>query len=151
VKIKAIEAMELPTNLKLQRADNAFKNLKRALYMAPILAAPALREQMLLYIAATSQVVSVVVVVERAEEGKELPVQRPVYYLSEVLSLSKQNYPHYQKMAYDVYMAAKKLKHYFEEHPIKVVCTTPLSEIIDNKDATDRVAKWAIELTAHTI
>jgi hypothetical protein len=54
-------------------------------------------------------------------------------------------------MAYDVYMAAKKLKHYFEEHPIKVVCTTPLSEIIDNKDATDRVAKWAIELTAHTI
>jgi hypothetical protein len=44
-----------------------------------------------------------------------------VYYLSEVLTLSKQNYPHYQKMAYDVYMAAKKLKHYFEEHPITVV------------------------------
>jgi hypothetical protein len=78
VKIKAIEAMELPTNLKLQCADNAFKNLKHTLYMAPILAAPALREQMLLYIAATPQVVSVVVVVERAEDGKELPVQCPV-------------------------------------------------------------------------
>ena len=41
---------------------------------------------MLMYIAATSRVVSVVLVVERREEGKEQPVQRPVYYLSEVLS-----------------------------------------------------------------
>jgi hypothetical protein len=47
-----------------------------------------------------------VLVVERTEEGKELPVQRPIYYLSEVFTLSKQNYPHYQKVAYDVYMAA---------------------------------------------
>jgi hypothetical protein len=92
---------------------------------------------MLLYIAATPRVVSVVIVVERTEEGKELPVQCPVYYLSEVLTLSKQNYPHYQKVAYGMYMAARKLKHYFEEHPITVVSTTPLSEIIGCKDATD--------------
>jgi hypothetical protein len=48
-------------------------------------------------------------------------------------------------------MAAKKLKNYFEEHPIKVVCTMPLLEIIGNKDAIGRVAKWVIELAAHTI
>jgi ribonuclease HI len=48
-------------------------------------------------------------------------------------------------------MAAKKLKHYFEEHPITVVSTTPLLEIIGCKDASGRVAKWAIELAAHTI
>jgi ribonuclease HI len=89
--------------------------------------------------------------VEQAEEGKELLVQRPVYYLSEVLILSKQNYPHYQKVAYGVYMAAKKLKHYFEEHPITVVSTTPLLEIIGCKDATGKVAKWVIELAARTI
>jgi hypothetical protein len=106
---------------------------------------------MLLYIAATPQVVSIAIVVERTKEGKELPVQRPVYYLSEVLTLSKKNYPHYQKVTYGVYMAARKLKHYFGEHPIMVVSTTPLSEIIRCKDATGRVAKWAIELAAHTI
>jgi hypothetical protein len=106
---------------------------------------------MLLYIAAAPRVVSIVIVVERAKEGKELPVQRPVYYLSEVLTLSKQNYPHYQKVAYDMYMAERKLKHYFEEHPIMVVSTTPLSEIIGCKDAIGRVAKWAIELASHTI
>jgi hypothetical protein len=134
-----------------QRADDAFNDLKRALSTAPILATPAPREPMLLYIAATPRVISIMIVVERTDEGKELPVQRPVYYLSEVLTLSKQNYPHYQKVAYGVYMAAKKLKHYFEEHPITVVSTTPLSEIIGCKDALGRVAKWAIELATHTI
>jgi hypothetical protein len=134
-----------------QHADDAFNNLKRALSTVPVLAVPVSREPMLLYIAATPRVVSVVIVVERIEEGKELPVQRPVYYLSEVLTLSKQNYPHYQKVAYSVYMAARKLKHYFEEHPITVVSTTPLSEIIGCKDATGRVAKWATKLATHTI
>jgi hypothetical protein len=134
-----------------QRADDAFNNLKQAPSIVPVLAAPASREPMLLYITATLRVVSVVIVVECTKEGKELPVQRPVYYLSEVLTLSKQNYPHYQKVMYGMYMAARKLKHYFEEHPIMVASTTPLSEIIGCKDAPGRVAKWAIELAAHTI
>ena len=109
---------------------------------APVLASPLEREPMLLYIAATNRVVSVVVVVEREEEGKT--VQRPVYYLSEVLSLSKQNYPHFQKMTYGVFVAATKLKHYFEEHPMKVVSEAPISDIMCNEDASGRIAKWAI-------
>lgn len=118
------------------------------LISAPILASPLPKEPMLLYIAATNRVVSAVVVVEREKEGKL--VQRPVYYLSEVISSSKQNYPHYQKMTYGVYMAAKKLKHYFQEHPMTVVCAAPISEIFGNKDASGRVAKWAIELAPYT-
>ena len=108
------------------KADEAFLQLKKMLTTPPILAARTEKEPMLLYIAATSRVVSTVIVVERKKEGKALPVQRPVYYLSEVLSASKQNYPHYQKMCYDVYFAAKKLKQYFQEHTITVVCTAPL-------------------------
>ncbi|KAK1615473.1 hypothetical protein QYE76_020990 [Lolium multiflorum] len=96
---------------------------------------------------ATNRVVSVVVVVEREEEEKI--VQRPVYYLSEVLSLSKQNYPHFQKMTYGVFMAATKLKHYFEEHPMKVVSEAPISDIMGNKDASGRIAKWAIQLSPY--
>ncbi|KAK1611269.1 hypothetical protein QYE76_034942 [Lolium multiflorum] len=133
------------------QAEEAFRDLKRVLSTAPILATPASMEPMLLYIAATNRVVSVVLVVERKEDGREQLVQRPVYYLSEVLSQSKQNYPHYQKVTYGVYMAAKKLKHYFQEHLIKVVATAPLAEIIGSKDANGRVAKWALELAAHTI
>ena len=78
------------------QADVAFEDLKRMLATAPILASTLPKEPMLLYVAATNRVVSMVVVVEREEGGKT--VQRPVYYLSEVISMSKQNYPHYQKI-----------------------------------------------------
>ena len=106
---------------------------------------------MLLYIAATNRVVNVVVVVERGEEGKPLRVQRPVYYVSEVLTESKERYPHYQKLVYGVYMASRKLKHYFQEHEITVVSDAAIGKIIRNSEATGRVAKWAIEMVAHSI
>ena len=54
-------------------------------------------------------------------------------------------------MCYGVHFAAKKLKPYFQEHPITVVCTAPLAEIIGSRDASGRVAKWAIELAPYTI
>ena len=79
-------------------AQNAFEDLKRMLSTSPVLVTPKEGEPMLLYIAATNQVVSIALVVERAEEGKIHGVQRPVYYLSEVLSPTKQRYPHYQKL-----------------------------------------------------
>src|ERR1041385_5289695 len=133
------------------QADEAFNQLKRMMSTAPVLTAPKEKEPMILYIAATTRVVSIVLMVVRPEKDKAQPVQRPVYYVSEVLSTSKQNYPHYQKMCYGVYMAAKKLKPYFQAHPITVVSSAPLAEIISSRDASGRVAKWAIDIATHGI
>jgi hypothetical protein len=94
---------------------------------------------------------STVVVVERPQEGKDGLVQRPVYYVSEVLTESKQRYPHWQKLVFGVFMASQKLKHYLQEHPITIVSSAPLSDIIQNKEATGRIAKWAIELGPYHI
>jgi hypothetical protein len=120
----------LPFYRLLRKMDNftwtkevqaAFDDLKRRLSTSPVLVTPREKEPMLLYIAAMNQVVSSALVVERAEDGKEHGVQRPVYYLSEVLSPTKQRYPHYQKLAYAIYMTGKKLPHYFKCHSIIVV------------------------------
>ena len=46
-------------------------------------------------------------------------------------------------------MASRKPKHYFLGHPITVVNSAPLGDIIQNREATGRVAKWAIELGPH--
>ena len=67
--------------------------VKQLLTKAPILVPPTDRELLLLYITATTQVVSAALVVEREEEGHALKVQRPVYFISEVLSKSKTRYP----------------------------------------------------------
>ena len=52
-------------------ANAAFEDLKRQLAEPPVLAAPVDKEPLLLYIAANTRVVSVAVVVERKEAGKE--------------------------------------------------------------------------------
>jgi hypothetical protein len=115
--------------------------------MPPVLVAPNEKEPLLLYIAATHQVGSTVLVVERSEEGKAHGVQRPVYFVSEVLSPTKQRYPHYQKLAYSVFTTARKLRQYFAVHPIIVVNEAPLSNILNNPSATGRVSLWGIELS----
>jgi hypothetical protein len=87
--------------------------LKATLARAPILTPPQDSEPLYLYVVATTQVVSAVIVVERMEERHALQVQRPVYYISEVLSETKARYPQIQKLLYAVVLARRKLRHYF--------------------------------------
>jgi hypothetical protein len=134
-----------------EEADKDFEHLKRTISIPPVLVAPQEIEPLLLYIAATPQVVSTVLVVEREEEGKIHGVQRPIYFLSEVLSPSKQRYPQYQKLAYTIFMLARKLRHYFSAHPIIVVNEEPLSNILNNPEATGRISLWGIELSPRDI
>ena len=70
-------------------AQEALDRLMASLTHAPMLTPPIDGEPLYLYVAATTQVVSAVVVVERQEVGHALPVQRPVYYISKVLSETK--------------------------------------------------------------
>jgi hypothetical protein len=89
-----------------RRSRCSFRVAKKVLSMPPVLVALKEKEPLLLYIAATHQVVSTVLVVERSEEAKVHGVQRPVYFISEVLSPTKQRYPHYQKLAYSIFTTA---------------------------------------------
>jgi hypothetical protein len=120
----------------IDEADAALKDLKRVLSTAPVLAALENQDPMLLYMAATNRVVIIVIMVERKEKAQEYGVQRPVYYVGEVLTESKQRYPHYQKFPYGVFLASRKLRHYFYDHKITVISKAPLKDIINNNDAT---------------
>jgi hypothetical protein len=123
-------------------AQEVFDKLKATLAHASILTPPQGGEPLYLYVAATTQVVSVVIVVERVEEGHALPVQQPIYYISEVLTETKARYPMIQKLLYTVVLARRKLQHYFEAHPVTVVFSFSLGSATRTWQAESPSGLW---------
>jgi ribonuclease HI len=50
-----------------------------------------------------------------------------------------------------VILTRRKLRHYFESHPVTVVSSFPLGEIIQCREVSGRIAKWAVEIMGETI
>jgi ribonuclease HI len=132
-------------------AGQALTQLKDFLSKPPFLTVPLKKEQLQLYLAATTHVVITVIVVERQEDGHAYPVQRPVYFLSKVLSESKARYQLVHKLLYATLITSRKLRHYVQEYSTSVVTDYPLGDILQNQDATGSISKWAVELSALNI
>jgi ribonuclease HI len=73
-------------------------------------------------------------------------IQKPVYYVSEVLHEAKARYLETHKLLYAVLVASRKLRHYFQAHRVVVVTAFPLKTILHKSNATGNIAKWATEL-----
>jgi predicted regulator of amino acid metabolism with ACT domain len=56
-----------------------------------------------------------------------------------------------EKICYAVIVSARKLRHYFEAHTIKVLTNQPLNNIFGNIDSSRRMSKWAMELSEHVV
>jgi hypothetical protein len=104
---------------------------------------------LLLYVAASHSAVSAALVQEKLDG--QVKKQAPVYFISEVLSLSKKNYTELEKVLYAVLMASRKLRHYFQAYRIIVPSSQPLKDIMRNREAIGRIGKWATELNEFTI
>jgi hypothetical protein len=84
--------------------------------------------------------------VHREEPEHINMVQRPVYYISKVLSGYETFYNQVQKLLYAVLITKHKLLHYFKSHPVHAVTSHGLREIVGNYLAMGRIAKWALKL-----
>jgi hypothetical protein len=129
--------------------QKAFEELKQYLIDLTTLTPPVLGAPLLLYVAALHSAMSAALVQEKLEGQAKKQV--PVYFVSEVLSLSKKNYTELEKVLYVVLMASRKLRHYFQAYHIIVPSSQPLKDIMRNREATGRIGKWAAELNKFTI
>jgi hypothetical protein len=125
-----------------------FQELKDYLSNMTKLCPPEPKSPLLLYLSASNSAMSVILVQEK-EEGKFKQI--PVYFASEALSRSKLFYSELEKIAYAVIMAARKLRHYFEGHRIRVITNQPLNDLFANKEASTRLIKWGAELSEYTV
>jgi ribonuclease HI len=110
---------------------------------------PEPRSPLLLYVSASNSAVSAVLVKEKEEEGKHKQIS--VHFASEALSGSKIFYSELEKIAYAVIMAARKLRHYFEGHIIRVITNQPLNDLFANREASTRIIKWGAELSEYIV
>jgi hypothetical protein len=109
---------------------------------------PEPRSPLLLYVFASISAVSTALVQEK-EEGKFKLIL--MYFASEALSGSKLFYSELEKITYAVMMAARKLRHYFEGHRIRVITNQPLNNLFANKEASTRIIKWGAELSEYIV
>ncbi|XP_052192778.1 uncharacterized protein LOC127801573 [Diospyros lotus] len=128
-----------------EECQEAFEQLKRCLVSPPVLAKPQPGESLYIYLAASDEAVSSVLV---REEDK---IQKPVYYVSKRLAGAEIRYTPTEKLAYALVISARKLRPYFEAHHIIVLSSQPLRHVLGKPDLSGRMLKWAVELSAFDI
>ena len=86
-------------------------------------------EKLHLYLAVSNTVVSSTLI------KKEEDVQRLVYYTSQAFLGAEANYPRLEKIAFALVVASRKLRHYFQAHPIIVMTDQSIRKTMNKIDA----------------
>ena len=77
--------------------------------------------------------------------------KRPVFFVSKSLVDVEIRYSHLEQAVLALPVATKKLRTYFQAHPIVVLTDLPLRSTIHKPDLSERMARWPIELREFSI
>nr|GFA84795.1 reverse transcriptase domain-containing protein [Tanacetum cinerariifolium] len=98
--IKEVQSL----NVKLAKAEQAFKQLKQHLSELPLLVAPKPKEKLIIYLSATYGAISAVLMTKRGA------TQTPIYFISRALQGPELNYTPMEKLVLSLVFAAKRLR-----------------------------------------
>nr|GEU73017.1 reverse transcriptase domain-containing protein [Tanacetum cinerariifolium] len=127
------------------KAEQAFQQLKQYLSELPLLVAPNPQEELIMYLSATYGAVSAVLMTERGT------TQTPIYFISRALQGQELNYSPMEKLVLSLVFAGKRLRRYFQAHPITVITDQPIKQVMTRLDVAGRLQKWSIMLGEHNI
>ncbi|KAG7552308.1 Ribonuclease H-like superfamily [Arabidopsis thaliana x Arabidopsis arenosa] len=128
-----------------EKCEEAFGQLKAYLTTPPVLSKPEVDEKLYLYVSLSKHAVSGVLV--REDRGE----QKPIYYISKSITDPETRYTMMEKLALAVVTSARKLRPYFQSHPIEILTNQPLRTILHSPNQSGRLAKWAVELSEYDI
>ncbi|GJR67759.1 reverse transcriptase domain-containing protein [Tanacetum coccineum] len=126
-------------------AEEAFKKMKQLIVELPMLTAPMEKEELIAYLAAAKETISAVLMTERETK------QMPIYFVSRALRGPEINYTSIEKLVMALLHASKRLKRYFQAHPIIVITNQPIQQVLSRPEVAGRLQKWSIELGENAI
>jgi len=121
----------LKKNEKFQwsvQCEEVFQKLKEYLSKPLVLCKPEKDSDLALYISVTENAVSSVLVQESRGE------QMPVYFVSNVLHGAEVRYPTIEKAALAIVVSTRRLRHYIQNHKVKVMTDLPIRYILQKPD-----------------
>ncbi|GKC15138.1 reverse transcriptase domain-containing protein, partial [Tanacetum coccineum] len=125
---------------KTEEAEAAFRQMEEDIAKLPMVTAPEEQEELIVYLAASKEAVSIVLMTEREAR------QMSIYFVSRVLRGPKVNYTPMEKLVLALVHASKRLRRYFQAHPIIVIMDQPIKNILSNPEVAGQVlADFIIE------
>ncbi|GJY75525.1 reverse transcriptase domain-containing protein [Tanacetum coccineum] len=128
-----------------EATEAVFLEMKKLVSELPTLTNPKKGETLMMYLAAENEAISAVLLTKR--DGRQMPI----HYVSRYLQGAETNYALMEKLTLALVHAARRLRRYFQAHPIKVITDSPIEQVLNNSGASGRLAKWAVELGAYGI
>ena len=129
-----------------EECDRAFVAIKKYLIKPPILVSPETGDTLYLYQVASDIAVSAALFKEYGDAKLRL-----VFFVSKSLTDAETRYSHLERAALALQTAARKLCPYFQAHPVVVLTNLPLRGTIHKPDLSERIARWAMELSEYGI
>ncbi|XP_025670636.1 uncharacterized protein [Arachis hypogaea] len=126
--------------------EEAFQHFKRVLAEPPILAKPQTGETLYLYLSITEEALAAALV--RENEKKE---QKSIYFISKVLQDAEARYSRLEKLAFTLLTASRRLRQYFQAHPVTVRTDQAVKQVLQKPDLAGRMLAWSIELSQFQI
>ncbi|GJW19681.1 reverse transcriptase domain-containing protein [Tanacetum coccineum] len=126
-------------------AEEAFQQMKRLIISLPSLTPPFPKETLYAYLAVAKEAVSAVLLTDR--NGRQCPVQ----YVSRTLNEAEKNYSPLEKLALSLVNMTRRLRRYFEAHPVKVITDQPIKNILSRAETSGKLAKYAVEIGTYKI
>ena len=116
--------------------------IKQYLTEPLILASPEASDTLYLYLAILE--ISESAALFKEDENRK---KRLIFFISKSLSEAENRYIRLEQAVLALWVATKKLRPYFQAHPIIVLTNLPLRSTIHKPDLSGRMARWAIELS----
>ncbi|KAI5336693.1 hypothetical protein L3X38_015961 [Prunus dulcis] len=159
-----------------EECEVAFQSLKTYLTSPPLLSKPISGEDLFVYLAMSDSAISSALI--REELGAQHPIfytskalldaetrypkleklilalvisarkLRPYY---QALLDAETRYPKLEKLILALVVSARKLRPYYQAHRVIVMTDFPLRSILHSPDASQRLMKWAIELSQYDL